>query len=100
VVVELLQSPQWLPDFFLIMPDFVSLLSSEYHLGLINWLSLTLGGVFSFSSPAAVEKFHDCRRGHSKLVILISGQIRKIVALGVRETAGSIPKVALIQAEH
>ena len=49
-------------DFFLIMPTLGSLLSSEYLLGLINWFSLTRGGVFSFIlSPA--EKLADCRRG-------------------------------------
>jgi hypothetical protein len=59
VTIEMLRLPQWSPDFFSIMPGFGSLLSSEYGFGLINWFSLTLGGVFSFTSPACVEKLCD-----------------------------------------
>jgi hypothetical protein len=59
VAIEMLRLPQWSPDFLSIMPGFGSLLSSEYGFGLINWFSLTLGGVFSFTSPACVEKLCD-----------------------------------------
>jgi hypothetical protein len=61
------------PDFFRMTPGFVSLVSSEYLFGLINWFSPTRGGCFSPIALSPAEKLADCRKGG--LIVRGSGDV-------------------------